>query len=261
MGYGDEIMGSGLAKGAVARGKRVAFGDGRQIIWSNWAPVIYKHNPNVAPPGHERDKDLEWIPFYKKSRNYNYLTEDRTKWVWNYKFKVTPGEFFFDTRETETADKFGSGFIVIEPNAMWNKPVSVNKDWGETNYKQLTNKLASTGRRLVQFQHTQSRRILNGVMKLNFGHDFRQAIAILKKADLYIGPEGGMHHAAAAVGVKAVVIFGGFIPPQVTGYDMHINLTGGAEACGSINPCEHCKKAMQSITVDEVYQSAVTLCQ
>lgn len=261
MGYGDEIMGSGLAKGAKARGKQIAFGDGKQIIWSNWAPVIYKYNPNVAAPGNERATNLEWIPFYKKSRNYNSLTKDRTKWIWNYQFKATPGEFFFESREIETAQKFGSGFIVIEPNVPWHKSVAVNKDWGEANYKQLTKKLASTGLRLVQFHHNKSQRILDGVMRLNFGHDFRQAIAILKRATVYIGPEGGMHHAAAAVGVKAVVIFGGFIPPQVTGYDTHINLTGGVEACGNINRCEHCKKAMENISVDEVYQSAVTLCR
>jgi hypothetical protein len=67
-----------------------------------------------------------------------------------------------------------------------------------------------------------------------------------------------MHHGAAAMGVPGVVLFGGFIPPQVTGYLMHANLTGGAEACGSLNPCPHCAAAMQAISVDEVLHHAMT---
>jgi hypothetical protein len=47
--------------------------------------------------------------------------------------------------------------------------------------------------------------------------------------------EGGMHHAAAAVGVPAVVLFGGFIPPEIMGYKGQISLTGGATACGNIS--------------------------
>jgi ADP-heptose:LPS heptosyltransferase len=82
----------------------------------------------------------------------------------------------------------------------------------------------------------------------------------LARAKLYIGAEGGLHHAAAALGVPAVVLFGGFIPPLVTGYETHINLTGGAqEACGSLKPCDHCRKAMDAISVEEVAAAARTI--
>ena len=86
-------------------------------------------------------------------------------------------------------------------------------------------------------------------------------LAALSGAKLAVLPEGGLHHGAAALGVKAVVLFGGFIPPEVTGYPQcgHINLTGGALACGSIHKCEHCVVAMNSITVDEVLDSAHSL--
>ena len=75
---------------------------------------------------------------------------------------------------------------------------------------------------------------------------FRHALAILERARLYVGGEGGLHHGAAAVGVGGVVLFGGFVPPLVTGYAVHANLTGGAEA----------------ITVNEVLEHAMErLCQ
>jgi hypothetical protein len=58
---------------------------------------------------------------------------------------------------------------------------------------------------------------------------FRHALAVPQNASLYIGPEGGLHHAVASVGVAAVVLFGDFIPPAVTGYSHHANLTGGGD--------------------------------
>ena len=93
----------------------------------------------------------------------------------------------------------------------------------------------------------------NGVTTIEF-HQFREAIATMSLARLYIGPEGGLHHAAAALGVDAIVIMGGFIPPSVIGYPDHINLTGGAlDACGNTEPCVHCRNAMSRISVDEVF--------
>jgi ADP-heptose:LPS heptosyltransferase len=254
MGYGDEIIGSGLARGAHVRGKKIAFGDGKKILWSSWAPEIYANNPNVARPGDEGQSNLEWIAHYKGARKYNRLVNG--KWVWNYDFKPVPGEFFFDEIEQAIAATFSPGFIAIEPNVPWQKTVAPNKDWGESKYRELARRLLLQGHRLVQFRHKNSRRLIEGADIIEL-HKFRHVIAALSKACLYIGPEGGMHHAAAAVGVKAVVLFGGFIPPQVTGYDLHTNLTGGTDACGHIEPCKHCQQAMANISVDQVKDAAM----
>jgi ADP-heptose:LPS heptosyltransferase len=87
---------------------------------------------------------------------------------------------------------------------------------------------------------------------------FRKALAVLQHAKLFMGCEGGMHHGAAAVGIGAVVLFGGFISPATTGYDFHANIfTGeGGVACGKIIDCEHCKQAMRAITVERVLGEA-----
>jgi hypothetical protein len=67
-----------------------------------------------------------------------------------------------------------------------------------------------------------------------------------------------LHHAAAAVGTRAIVIHGGFTPPAVLGYSGHINLTGGAdEACGYWDRCNHCRAALDRIEVDDVYAMAI----
>jgi ADP-heptose:LPS heptosyltransferase len=256
MGYGDEIMGSGLARGARAQGKRVAFGDGQKIHWSSWCPEIYLNNPNVAKPGSEGQKDLIWVDHYKGRRKYNKL--ENGKWVWNYDFKPVPGEFFFDDHETDVAKFFKKGFVVVEPNVPWHKEVASNKDWGEGKYEELGRRFVKQGVRVVQFRHKNTRRIVPGA-GIEAIPRFRHVVAALSQAALYVGPEGGMHHAAAAVGVPAVVLFGGFIPPQVTGYDGHVNLTAGARACGSIKPCSHCREAMSKITVEEVFDASMRL--
>lgn len=252
MGFGDEILATGLARGACERGKKIAFGDGRKIIWGPWSAEMFKDNPNIALPGQEHGKNVEWIDHYKGHRLYNNLENGR--WHWNMDFRATPGQFYFDEAEKKLQTQ--SGFIVIEPNVPWWKPVAPNKDWGESNYIQLAKELYDRGCKLVQFKHRNTRRIIPDA-KLVEHDQFRKSISVLSKAALYIGPEGGMSHAAAAVGISGVVIFGGFIPPAVTGYGSHINLTGGVEACGNIQPCVHCKRAMEAITVDEVLSSCM----
>jgi hypothetical protein len=54
-----------------------------------------------------------------------------------------------------------------------------------------------------------------------------------------------------------VVLFGGFIPPQVTGYPTHTNLTAGSAACGKLQSCSHCRAAMDAISVEKVMKSAL----
>lgn len=254
MGIGDNILASGLARGAADRGKRIAFGDGHRILWDKNSLEIFRKNKNIAIPGSERAEDIEWIPFYRGHRLYN--RQEGGRWVWNLSFKPKRGEFFFSPHEMNFANSIRPGFILIEPNVPWWKTVAVNKDWGTKKFQAVADALKAKGHRVAQFSYGKVR--LQGVEVIYAG-DFRTAAATLAKARFAILPEGGLHHAAAAVGTKAVVLFGGFIPPSVTGYDFHINLTGGAEACGSIHECQHCRAALDAISVEEVLASCKTL--
>lgn len=255
VGLGDQLLATGMAKGAKARGKRIAFGDGRRIIWDHNSAAIFKDNPNVAPPGSEGDSDLEWIRYFKGHRIYNWHDQNGNRWIWNKQFKPIPGELFFDQQELRSSVRYGSGFILIEPSIENWKSVAPNKDWGRQKYQALADRLIEDGYRVAQFVYPRSSVTLEGVERLRT-LSFRDAVAILGKASVYIGAEGGLHHAAAAMGRDAVVLFGGFIPPEVTGYPNHANLTGGATACGSLSACKHCRDAMDAISVDEVYEAA-----
>jgi hypothetical protein len=258
MGLGDNLLATGMARGAKARGKRIAFGDGKKILWDKHSSEVFRGNPNVAPPGAERDQDVQWVGFYKGSRIYNSQDSANKRWIWNYDFKPTPGELFFNSAEVRNGKRYGAGFVILEPDVPSWKSVAPNKDWGRKNWQALADKLRKDGHRLAAFRHPRSGPPLAGVE--HFATiNFRDAAAILSRASLYIGPEGGLHHAAAAMNRKAVVLFGGFIPPSVTGYATHTNLTGGAEACGNYTPCQHCKDALAAISVGEVHDAATRL--
>ena len=69
---------------------------------------------------------------------------------------------------------------------------------------------------------------------------------------MYVGPEGGFSHVAGALRKKAVVYYGGWITPDVIGYDFHENLyfEDSKSPCGLYREkCDHCENARQVITV------------
>lgn len=248
MGIGDEVMATGMARGAAARGKRIAFGDGTRLRWSHWCEEAFKHNPNIARQA--TGPDIEWIKYYKGNRHYNSWDGVHQRWIWNYKFKASRGEFF----ELGWRDVLPSS-VLIEPNVPWHKPISQNKDWGWLNYQTLADRLRYDGWQVLQTSYGKVR--LRNVQTVQV-KSYREAANLLRSVNLAIVPEGGLHHAAAAVGTKAIVIFGGAIPPAVLGYDEHINLTGCDEACGSTLWCKHCADAMKNISVEEVFDKALS---
>lgn len=246
-------MATGMARGAAKRNRRVAFGDGQRIIWDHLSEQIFSGNPNIAPPGSEGNFDLEWIQFYRGNRIYNRQSGDH--WVWNYEFHAIPGEIEFTPDELWFADQFPEKLVLIEPNVPPRKTSSANKQWPVERYVDVAMRLKSDGYRTAQFGHDHLGNTLPGALTIK-PPSFRHALAVLARAALYIGPEGGLHHGAAAVGTPAVVIFGGFIPPSVTGYAKHANLTGDVTACGSLKRCRHCVEAMVSIRVKHVLAAA-----
>jgi ADP-heptose:LPS heptosyltransferase len=253
MGWGDEIM-------VTAQARRMQRTDPRPVAvrskkgGARWHP-IWDNNPRLArPDSFVSGGDVQWCENYPGRRPYlDYKRFDNrnpaTPLVFVPSFRVEPGEIYFSAQERELA-KHGRGRIIIEPNI---KPgASPNKDWSWSRWRRLARELRDLP--LLQLGVPGSR-VLEGVQFLST-LNMRTAAAILAGAELVIAPEGGLHHAAAALGVRAVVIFGGFISPATTGYDMHRNLFTGGQACGMRIPCRHCADAMAKITPAQVAAAA-----
>jgi ADP-heptose:LPS heptosyltransferase len=259
MGFGDAIMASALARGLHTQGKLAAFfapkEDSRVIKWTGYCDDIFAHNPNIARPGQERQDNLIWFPHYKKQFPYCTYDGSQRRWIWKMEFRAQPGEFFFDAQEL--ALPVQKPFVVLEPNIAWQRQVNYNKDWGEGKYEKLGKMLIDDGHTVVQFIHGNSRRRIAGAVQIPTPK-FHQAAAIMANANLIIAPEGANHHAAAALGIPAVIVWGDWSPPETMGYAGQIKLTGNkaTQACGNTFNCPHCRQAMNNISVDEVYQAA-----
>lgn len=248
------MIATGMARGARERGKRIAFGDRTRIIWDHNSESIFRGNPNIAAPGSERAGDIEWIRYFKGERGYNRQAAGH--WIWNMDWRCVPGEIFLSDEEIATGKRIGEDFILIEPNVPAHKTAVYNKQWPIERFQVVADELMGQGLRVVQPLYQSARYRLDHVQKVET-KSFRDTLAIMRNAALYIGPEGGLHHGAAAVEKPAVVIFGGFIPSQVTGYRTHTNLTGGVEkACGSLSPCQHCQRALMAIGPQQVLDAA-----
>lgn len=238
MGYGDDLMVTAQAR-EVYRLYGVPVVVGPKAEWSE----VFENNPHILrkPVG-----DYRVLNNYKGTRPYIKAVVDG-RMVFS-DFKAQPGELYFKFQERLWAQKKTGDkpFIVIEPHTK-RMVFSTNKEWPFERSQKLVDSLP------YRFVQLGPRKTLRGVTHIPTA-SFRQACSVLDRAALYVGPEGGLHHAAAALGKPAVVIFGGHSDPKVTGYDSHVNISRG-EPCGSMRPCKHCKDAMASISVEEVAQA------
>jgi hypothetical protein len=84
---------------------------------------------------------------------------------------------------------------------------------------------------------------------------FREACGLVASAACYVRSESGLCHAAAALGIPQVTIFGGCMDAEVMGhYHGQTCLVdeGNPSPCGSWLPCAHCAAVMDRISVDVV---------
>lgn len=165
------------------------------------------------------------------------------RWVWR-KYHARPAEIVFTEAEIAFAAPH-AGRVMIEPHG---------KAVGHTNKVYPFNRWLEVVRSMPGELFVQcGAGDLPWLMEPNVKHvvtpSFRHAAAVLEVSRALVSGEGGLMHAAAAVDVRAVVVYGGFISPACTGYSMHKNLfTGEGLGCGLRTTCQHCTKAMSRIT-------------
>jgi ADP-heptose:LPS heptosyltransferase len=248
MGFGDEIMVTGQVRRMQQADKRRV-----KILDRNGQPrwnVIWNGNPKMARPSEQGDFQL--LTNAPGDRPYIAAKSDE-RWFWK-PFECTPGEIYLSDAERQFARPYVPQ-IVIEPTIK--QRASPNKQWGMERWEKFAHMATKAGFHLVQMGPHGMRPLKHA--ELIPTPDFRHACAVLANADAYVGHEGGLHHAAAALDIPAVVIFGGFISPAQTGYASHKNLYAGGEPCGMRIPCKHCDESMQSITPQIVLNSLMEI--
>ena len=271
MGYGDDLLVTKLASKIKKQ-----FPD-RQIVIGNaknqsaYHSPIYDNNPNISNCRElDKNKPTHIIDYHPHNRPYiDYEKSTNTNYIWR-KFKPIPGEIFFTKKE-----KIDAKNIVGEAIKFWNSTNKKNykkiiflettstkvkdgqfsikhqnKDWGLENWQNLID-LLKKNFLIIQSVHKESKKNTSVFSPENM--DFRLACAVLNETDLYVGPEGGFGHVAAALNKKAVLYFGGWITPDAIGYDFHENIyyENNLSPCGEYKKlCSHCEEARKAISVD-----------
>ena len=257
MGVGDDIMFSGIAKNLDVRQT-----DGLIRPTLNGRPVWSSMWDNIDFLSNEHGTIVETKPNGKR-----WYVESWTDHIEYTDWKAIPGVLKFTDEEMEVAYSRipDEPFIILNPDFKGTTSAD-NKDWGFEKYQPLTDMLTEEGRRVVQLVPVDDYTDVSGTVtpsqdKLSNAYiirteSAREAFAILSLAELFVSGEGGMHHAAAALNIPGVVIFGGFISPDSTGYDCHVNISSGGEPCGTLyKSCPHCRDAMNDITPDMVMKA------
>jgi ADP-heptose:LPS heptosyltransferase len=159
------------------------------------------------------------------------------------------GEIVFTPGEEAYGQRYANR-IILEPHIKGK--ASPNKQWSWIRWSKLAWMMQNKGLRVSQVGPGNTQTLERS--ELIVCPDFRHAAAVLKYARAAVLPEGGLHHAAAAVGLPAVVLFGGFTPLECTGYEGHINIgASGTDACGMRTLCEHCERWMAAIKPEMVF--------
>jgi len=134
-------------------------------------------------------------------------------------------EVFIPQSQNKAAEHFlqknglsGTNFIIIHPGAKWPP-----KRWPESSFAQIINKLYSEkGIRAVVVGHSQEKEMLEKIKKESgecesvFACDLGliKLAAVIKKAKVFIGNDSGPAHIAAAVGTRAILLFGPTAPER-----------------------------------------------
>lgn len=246
MGLGDWIMATAQVRTLNERsGKRVAVVDrmGR-MRWSE----AFENNPRIAAPGTVSPADTVNVVRLVNAggaRPYIRLKTDRT-WYWQ-TWDIQPGELYLTHDEYALGSVLASGAVVVEPNT---KHDVSNKAWPFGRWQDLVYLLPDL--HWIQIGAPNARR-LAGVRFIPT--TIRQAFGIIAAARLFVGTEGALHHAAAALGTRAVVLWSEFISPAYTGYVTQRNIRKTSAVCGSRYPCAACRASMDAIDVAEVAQA------
>lgn len=116
-----------------------------------------------------------------------------------------------------------------------------NREWGCTNYALLAEALAPHAE-LLQISGDEDLRIgSEGRPLRRVRAGLREVAAVLACCDAFLTQEGGLMHVARAVGTPTVVIYGGTLLPEHSGYDRMTNIANQTD-------CSPCRQTRANCT-------------
>lgn len=248
MGYGDVLMAAGQAQTVFdqqpsAGPVTICDGSGRprwHFLWSGNPAVRV---PSPGDPPYRAPFILSGngcLPYLQ----YPYSIHTGWRFSTTWRARDHRGRLYL------TADELARGqavrkdigpFILVEPPSTRRAP---NRRGPLDHWLSLTGKFAPNfPYRFAQLWHGHAAELPTTVKLIHA--DFRDACAILSAAAALVTVEGGLAHAAAALHVPTVVLWGGCVSADVLGYPEQVNLVDPdpRTPCGSLAVCDHCTQA------------------
>ena len=144
-------------------------------------------------------------------------------------------------------------YVVIEPHTK--DEYTINKTYPFEKWQKVVDEISKYITVVQVGQKTN--KVLKGCINATGSSTFREATAIISGSRMFIGPEGGLMHAANSVGVESVIIITGFIHPRMTCYPGNTNIWIGKNhgPCGMKILCQQCKKECDEHNPDIIIES------
>lgn len=209
---------------------------------------LWDHNPILARPSDvARGETVRTVVNGPNCRPYiAYPFSKESGWTFNKAFRCRDhlAKIYLTdvekARGTRAREQYGP-YVLIEPFTKHE-----NFRWPLQRWNELV--ASCPDLRFVQHTHKDSVLVTGAYYERA---TFREACGLLLGADLYVRSESGMCHAAAALGVRQVTLFGGCMDPDVMGgYPKQTVLAdyGHGSPCGAWMPCTHCAGVMDRLS-------------
>ena len=167
-------------------------------------------------------------------------------------------EMYFSPHEEEAVNrlqeslKLTTDFVVIEPhsNSQWFGDL---REWSFERWERVVEWLRDHNYPVVQIGEG-GRPVLEGAIDVTGRASFREAVLLMKRARLFLGQEGGLMHAANAVNVPSVIVWGGLTLPEFAAYRKHTVLCTRVDCapCGLRGHCPYDKKCLTTVETSDV---------
>lgn len=259
------VLATGPSREDRAQGKKYG-----RVIESE----IFNNNPHLMPVSNiKKGKRVLYVYLDSKKNSYHStVTEEKVVFkkgghaidiiCSNYRIKkpLKKCELYFTKEEIEKADSIAAktgDFITVEPHAK--EEYTLNKGWSFERWQAVVDVLCK------QYAVIQvgigGKPILNNAMDMTGKLTFRETAALIGRSLLLLSGEGGLMHAANAVNTKAVIIYGGWQPVEITAYDANVNICADVDCaqCGLRVRCPNNLRCMQVITPSVVIDAANTI--
>lgn len=256
VGIGDELFATGVAH-ALAQA-------GRPPWVSSAHPAIWQHNPDIRGYlPHLATKVLLRL-FPRHVRNMRYENGDRLDMMHCIgrmaqaaglpPEAATRPYLFLSPEEIAWGESVAKGAVLIQADAYtaWTS----NKNWYLDRFEVVAAACRQYGP-VLQIGNPTPTPPLRDAIDYRGKTALRQVAALLKAARLFIGTEGGLMHVCRAVDTPGVILFGGYVFPQQTGYPTLTNIATNLPCapCWKREPCPNNMECMRQISVEQVLQA------